>query len=152
MKKIFIVARREYTKTIRKPSFWATTLLMPILIVGLSILSGVSGSQTEEKIKQQIASAKEILVIDNSGYINKTTLTGPFKLATNLDTSINDVKDNKADALIVFPQDLDKSKTIQVYAKDQGLFSAQGYNDTATNLLKNSILSEIKDQQKLQAF
>jgi ABC-2 type transport system permease protein len=62
MSKIAIIAGREFNERVRKKSFIFTTILMPILMVGIMFVPALMMNiQSDE--------AKEILVVDQSGLI-----------------------------------------------------------------------------------
>ena len=64
-----VVLNRSYLKLVKSKAFWATTLLMPVFIGVVSIVSGISGQTMEDKIKEQANNAKAIYVLDENNYI-----------------------------------------------------------------------------------
>lgn len=152
MNKSLIVAKREYTKVIRKPSFWISTLFFPIFIIAISFISGYSSMQLEEKLKTEAENANKVLIVDNSGYIKDEIYSSKFQKALNIGKGIEDVKNNQADALIVYPADIANDNNIQIYSQDKGLLFNETYNSIATDLLKQSILSNLNDAEKIKAY
>lgn len=61
MSKISIIAGREFTERVRKKSFIFTTILMPIVFVGIMFVPMLMSNIKSE--------TKEILVVDQSGFI-----------------------------------------------------------------------------------
>ena len=61
MSKISIIAGREFTERVRKKSFIFTTILMPIVFVGIMFVPMLMSNIQSE--------TKEILVVDQSGFI-----------------------------------------------------------------------------------
>ncbi|MBU1110290.1 ABC transporter permease [Patescibacteria group bacterium] len=151
---ILLVAKREYIKTVRKPSFWIATLAFPILILIVSFVSGYSAQRVEEKIKQEAKEAKLILIVDKSRIIDMQILLPPFEQIEldKLEFGIDRVKTNEADALFVFPEDIQQSQVISIYAQDDGLINRGKYNDTARQLLKQSLLLGLEDANKINLF
>ncbi len=152
MKKTLIIAKREYIKVIRKPAFWLATLFFPIFIVAVSLISGLSAANAEEAFEKGSLNAKEILVIDKSNYIKKDVIKEPFKLFNNESEAIELVKQSKVDAAIIYDESLEKTKQIKIYAVDKGLFFQSRFNQDAVNLLKEGILNELNDKQKIDAY
>jgi ABC-type Na+ efflux pump permease subunit len=152
MNKITLVGKREYLKIVRKPSFWLATLFFPVFLIVVTVISGESGKQTERKIREETAASKLIYISDPASLIAEQFKTEPFVFTDDVEQSIGEVKTGAADAVFIYPTDVLDSRQIQVYAKSKGLLKDTGYNAMATNLLKQSILSEIGDQRKIEAY
>jgi ABC-2 type transport system permease protein len=153
--KIWIISKREYLKIVTGRSFWAATLLFPLMMVVIMFISVTSQNQLEEKFTKATEEAKLILIVDQSKLIDVNSevfKSQQIKLTDNFDSSFSMVKDGEADALIYFPADLRSKSTIEVYSKDEGILSISKYNAFATNLLKTNILNEIKDPEKIALY
>lgn len=154
MRKTLIIARREYFKMVKSKGFWLTTLMIPALLVVISLISGFSEQSLETKLKDEANNAKEILVLDESGYINTELLiqSGQFKIAQSYELAEQAIKSGDADVFIYYPEELLSSGTIQIISQDKGIFTMGLYDEMAKNLIKQNILSEIKDANKIQLF
>lgn len=152
MKKSLIVGKREFVKVIRKPSFWISTLFPPIFLVVITLISGYSSMQLEEKLKSESESASKILVIDETNYINNVIYSDKIVRSTDLDGAIAEVVAGTADALIYYPQDLVTSKEIQIYSQDKGFFLNETYNNISLEFLKQSILLDLADEKKIEIY
>jgi ABC-2 type transport system permease protein len=129
---------------------------MPALIVVISVISAASQDQLKNKITEATKESKLIVIVDDSKIINPLAPQikdqPQIKLSSNINEGIDLVKQGKADVAIHYPADLSQKLTVEIYAKDDGILSEGKYNDFATNLIKQNILSEIKDPQKLTVF
>jgi len=152
MKKSLIIGKREYLKVVRKPAFWIATLILPIFIVAVSILSGISSSQFKDEITSSQNNIKLILVMDQSGYIRSDKIVKPIQRENDKSDGINKVKQNQADAFVYISPDFSKTKQIEVYQQDKGLILSSRYNDFISSVIKDSILSELNDQAKKEIF
>ncbi len=152
MKKTFIVAKREYTKVIRKPTFWLSTLFFPVFLVIVSFVSGFSATQSEAKIKESLNNVSSILIYDQTSYINKDIISKPYEFIDNLDTGLSKIKNGSSEGLIFYPRNLDVDKKIEIYQQDKGILASNRFADVATNLLKQSILINVNDTKKIAAF
>ncbi|MEI7604131.1 MAG: ABC transporter permease [bacterium] len=152
MNKTLLVAKREYLKVVRKYTFWIATLAFPILITILMAISSFSQQASMDILKKQGEGANKILIMDEANVINKEFIQAPFQEITNLNDGISLVKKQDAEALFYYPSDLITSKKIGIYTQDKGIFSNFRYNEIATNLLKQGILKDIKDENKIQIF
>jgi ABC-2 type transport system permease protein len=155
--KILLVAKREYIKIVKKPSFWILLFIIPILYVALMAIMGVSTKSVEEKIVQEAKEAKQILIIDETGLIrgdliNDDIITAGFTRADNKKDAIALVRSGEADALFVYPEDIAQSQEIKLFAKETSLLSRSRFDNMAHWLLNQSLLQEIGDDEKVALF
>ena len=151
-KPFFIVFKREYFKLIKSKAFWATTLIMPLFIAVVSIVSGVSGQTMEDKIKAESANAKAIYIVDETNIIPDVFYVGNLKKTDNIDFGIQEVKSQNADALIYYSKNISQDTTIKVYSKDKGIMSIGSYDEFAKDLIKQSILTSLENPNKIAMF
>ncbi len=150
--KTFIVAKREYIKIVKKPSFWILLFVIPIFYVILMAVIGVSTKSVEENIKKEAEEAKQILVVDEAGIIDDTLIGGNIVREEIAENAINKVKNGEADAALIYPKDISQSTGIMLYAKDTSLISRGRFDNLASLLYKQSILQEIGDQEKISLY
>ncbi len=152
MKKSFIVAKREYIKVVRKPTFWLSTLFLPLFLVVISFISGYSSMQLEEKLKSEAENANKVLIVDSTGYIKPEIYSEKIVSATDVNAGIQEVINGTADALIYYPADIAQNKKIEIYSQDKGLLLNESYNNLASNLLKQSIIVDLNDANKITVY
>lgn len=150
MKKILIIAKREYLKVVKKPTFWFSTFALPAFIIVVSLISGLSASSVEEKISGQINSVNAIGVLDELNII--ANLSAPFVKVSSLEEGIEQVQKGNFDALIFVPKSLFETKNLKIYQKDIGVFLANRFNDLAVNLIKESIINSIDNPILIEAY
>lgn len=143
--KVWVIAKREYVRTVKRPSFWFIVLALPLLYLVLGFISGYSATSTEKKIEEEARNVKHISVVDHSGLIRNEVLTGPFTLVSNDQDAENRVKNNETDAAFIYPSDVVATKKIHVIAKDTGLVTRNRFDAMASQLLNQSILQSIPD-------
>lgn len=144
MQKIWIIIKREYLTRVRKKTFIISTLLFPILWVGLIFGMGYIAKESMQNLK--------IAVIDHSGYfsaerLNKqntidknSTLT---LITKNAESVIADFKTDGYDGYIVVPALNWKTGTDSLQFKSN---KSYGSSSTATVEAKlNRIWNEIKN-------
>lgn len=151
-KPFLVVFKREYFKLIKSKAFWATTLIMPIFIVIVSVVSGTSGQAMEDKLKEVANNAKSIFVLDETKIIPDSVFVGNLIKTDNYDYALNQVKNGNADAFIKYSSDIFTTKSIEVNSIDKGIMSLGSYDDFAKNLLKQGILTSFNDQVKVGLF
>jgi len=150
--KILLVAKREYIKIVKKPSFWILLFIIPIFYVILMAVIGVSSKSVEENIKKEAEQAKQIIVIDEAGIIDDGMIVGNIVRDEDREVSIDMVKNDQADAVIIYPENIRQSTEILLYAKDTSLISRGRFDNLATLLFRQSIIQDLGDQEKIALF
>lgn len=152
MHDIILVAKREYTKVIRKWTFWVSTLLLPALIAVLALISALSTSSVENNIMNASNDVTNVLIIDQTGIFKKSEIKPPFTLLDNDDIELakKQVMNKEADVLIVYAKDLLTTKEIETYSQYLGLITSTRFQPLAINLLKQAIYSELDNNELTQ--
>lgn len=140
-----LVAKREYTKVVRKPLFWVSTLALPIFIIVVSLISGITADSAETRLEELVGEAQGILVLDQAGVIVPELIDGPLQTVEDFDQGLAEVTAGNTDALVVYPENVLTDYQIQVYGQDKGLLSSSIYDGLAESLLKRSILTQLED-------
>ena len=143
MKKIQLIIAREFGERARKKSFIITTLLMPILMIGLMIAPSLM-------MLMDTAEQKQVVVIDRSGVVGDKLQSG-------------------SEVLFSVQNDLSKAEACSIYGEDSGIFgilyigsevehrdSVQLItNSSSSMMLEESIASQISaivEAEKLKAY
>lgn len=140
------VFKFEILRTVKKKSFWIMSLSFPV-IIGLVFAIVFLSNQTTEKAVDDIKNQEfSIEITDDSKLINKD-LAAQLKIKQSNDkqSSINKVVNNELDAYFYYPKDLSKD-SVEVYAKDVGLFDNGRYQAVATVLLQQSVMPTVDAQ------
>ena len=83
MKKIWLVAKREYRATVRRKGFLIATVLLPLMIGVMAVISGGAFSLS---MRQSRAKADNIGIVDESGLVQFPLLPGIQKASLSIDT------------------------------------------------------------------
>ena len=143
MKKIQLIIAREFGERARKRSFIITTLLMPILMIGLMIAPSLM-------MLMDTAEQKQVVVIDRSGVVGDKLQSG-------------------GEVLFSVQNDLSKAEACSIYGEDSGIFgilyigsevehrdSVQLItNSSSSMMLEENIASQISaivEAEKLKAY
>lgn len=145
MNPLVLIAKREYTKVIRRKSFWIIILLIPTFYIVVSIISGSSAGTVQKKIEASAKGAKRIVIVDQSGLIAPALIKAPLETMTDPSAAQQAVQQGKADAAFVYPADITTSHAIQSYIVDSGLISRGRFDPLAQSLLEQSILSQLSN-------
>lgn len=152
LRNIIIVAKREYIKVVRKPTFWLTTLFFPAFIVVASLISGLSGETLENSIENNEA-IDNIVVVDESGLIKEEVLSNfkEYKFVDSLDQARELVRNNEVDIAIYYPENVLENRDIQAVEQTQGFLSGASTSFISQEILKQSILKELGNDEKITA-
>ena len=110
------VARFEIMRQLKKPAFWAATLLIPLLIGGIYLISFISSQSVEqnptidENIKIAITDAAGILPSD-----------APYVINGDKEYGKEMVKNGEVDLYFYIPADFAESKKAEFYHISEGL-------------------------------
>ncbi len=141
------VFRFEFIRTLKKKSFWVMAMAFPLIIgavFGIIYFSNRASNKAAEDTKNQKFS---LVVTDESGLLNKTMLA-QFGASESSDKQINidKVTNGTLDAYFYYPKDLSKN-TVEVYAKDVGIFNDGRYQAVAKALLQQSVGLTVDSQK-----
>jgi ABC-2 type transport system permease protein len=145
-KKYLIIAKFEFTKVVRKPSFWLSTLFLPVLIGVVSFISGYSSTKAIEDMENIEQGFERIYVVDQADVIDSSLIVAPLIPADSYDEVISKVKDDSSNALVYIPQSFtDDLKYEFIYKKEQNLLTGINMTPAVNGLIKQSMFSRIGD-------
>ncbi|QNE34611.1 ABC transporter permease [Leifsonia shinshuensis] len=129
----------EFTRTIKKRSFWAVTLIMPLLIFGLGALVISANASSANTADQQKNQRFDFLYVDASGLVDPATAQeyGGKQIASSSE-GVEEVQIGGTPAFFDYPADPSK-QTIKVYGADAGVFANNKYSAVAQSLLSTSV-------------
>lgn len=134
-----IVIAREYTSRVRRKSFIISTILMPLLFIGLMALPGIVANMTDPE-------DKTVAVVDNSGL-----LAPAFTNTDNMTFIMSDKdtdqlkKDEDIDAILVIPADI-------VTNPDGATLFTRSSTSLQSDMFLSSLISKAIEQIKLKEY
>ncbi len=147
MNKTFIIIKREYLTRVRKKTFIISTILFPVLYLGLIFGMGYLGAKTKPKLN--------VAVIDSSGYFDRGRIERENqKDSTSLlnlvnipkDSLVNNFSDLGYDGYILIP----RQDNWQSGLKDLLLYTNRTMGTDASGRVENklnNIWNEIKNEK-----
>jgi ABC-2 type transport system permease protein len=134
------VTKFEVLRSLKKKSFWYTTIALPLIIIviyGISYASSNHASKSDQQQTTSYSKTAKLGIFDETGLINKQTLTGlHIVIEPSQQAGIASVENGDLTAFFYYPKDVTKTG-IEVYAQDTGISFTPPYNTLATQLLKN---------------
>ncbi len=132
MHKILAIIKREYKEAVYKKSFIILTLLMPVLMIGFTIVPGLLmtlKTQNQMTIHVIDESGKIFSPLQNSlatdtlksgkpRYVLTLIPKGTYQLSDILEKEKKLIASKKLDALLFIPADLDSTLQVRFYARN----------------------------------
>ena len=131
----FKVAKFEIIRQLKKPAFWAATLLMPLLIGGIYFVSFISGQHAAEGQNPVLDENTRIAITDEAGVFSANA---PFVINGDKEYGIEKIKNGEVDLYYYIPEDFLESKKAEFYHISEGL---EIFNNDG-NILKGLLLQD----------
>lgn len=129
----FKVFKFEFLRQVKKPAFWAATLLIPLLIGGIYFISFISSQNVEEN--PALNKNTKVAITDEAGIFS---IGSPFVISGDKETGIKMVKNGEVDLYFYIPSDFAESKKAEFYHISEGL---EIFNNDG-NILKGLLLND----------
>ena len=140
------VYKFEVVRTLKKPSFWALMLALPLFmaaVFGVSYYAGLQSATAGDNLAKEKFS---IGLTDDSRTISGDIISQiGAKTFANKTAGENEVKAGKLDAYFYYPDDFAKNK-VEIFAQNVGIFQNSKYQAVAQSLLQNSALAATSAQ------
>ena len=111
------VTKFEFIRQVKKPSFWATIILIPLMIVGMFVISMLvsNGNHAETPT---IDENTKIAITDEAGVLPKDY---PILTSDTKEEAIKRVVDGEVDLYFYIPSDFKDAKKVEFYHVSEGL-------------------------------
>jgi len=123
----FKVAKFEIIRQLKKPAFWAATLLIPLLIGVIYLISFISASSVDTEV--HFDENTKIAITDDAGILSPGM---PYVTDADKEHGIEMVKNGEVDLYYYIPADFAESKKAEFYHVSEGL---EVFN-TDSNIIK----------------
>lgn len=150
MAKLSSVVRHEYLTIVKQPSFWIAMIAIPLLIGIVIAISIIGNKASSDRIEELAKDLKNVVVVDKSGIIDKRVIEGAglsMQAPENADALREEVRLGKREALVVYPETLQKERTYQIYLSGNDLTKMGSVSTLADNLLKTSVFLPLKSPE-----
>lgn len=137
------VIRFEFLRTLKKKSFWITTLIVPIVIGIVFALVAFSGNTASKSVSAQQSATIAFEYLDDSGLITaKLGKDSGGTPVTDRQAAIDAVRAGASEAFIYIPRSPAR-EAIQVYGEDLGLFESAKYSAVATRMIALAVKEKV---------
>ena len=127
------VAKFEIVRQLKKPAFWAATLLMPALIGGIYFISFISSQHVDEN--PTLDENTKVAITDDAGVFSASA---PFVINGDKEYGKEKIKDGEFDLYFYIPENFLEEKKIEFYHVSEGLeiFNMNG------NIIKSLLIQD----------
>ena len=142
------IVKFEIIRTLKKPTFWISALLMPVLLVGVIALSGINGMNAGLAAENDSdMSELKIGILDKSGIVKAQDIeTTETRIFENREDGIEAVRSGEINIFYYVPADLvEDSIDIFYQTSRQSLF--ENFSSGVTSLLMSGASMGISDNQ-----
>ncbi len=115
-KNILKVAKFEIIRQLKKPAFWAATLLIPLLIGFIYFISFISAQSVDTEV--HFDENTKIAITDDAGILDSNV---PYIINGDKEYGIEMVKNGEVDLYFYIPADFAESKKAEFYHISEGL-------------------------------
>lgn len=127
------VFKFEFMRQIKKPAFWAATLLIPLMIGGIYFISFISSQGVDKN--PTLGEDTKVAITDEAGIFSAQA---PFLINGDKEYGIEMIKNGEVDLYFYIPEDFKETKKIEFYHISEGLeiFNYDG------NIIKGLLLND----------
>lgn len=146
MSKLGIVTKHEYLTIVKQPSFWITMIAIPLFIGAIMAISYFGSKSSEDKVEELARDLKNVAIVDHSGLI-RPEIVQSAGLALS-DPSLQeglreDVREQRKEALIVYPSDIQSSRKYQVYLSTDDFTKNGSVTSLGDTILETSVFAPL---------
>lgn len=146
--KIFVVAEFELAQTAKRLGFLTMTFMLPLFFVFIFFVSHKSATYAKSKLENQFKQGKKILVEDQSRQFD-FSLTKNFESVDSIETHRQSLLSGESIGYLRIATDYLESSNIDlIVLKNKALGSSQSFKGPAIKMLREQLLSNIKDESK----
>ena len=148
MHNLSTVWKFEVVRTLKKKSFWITALSFPLVIAAIFAIVYFSNKTTDDIASNLKNQNFSIAITDNTSLIKPefiTALKATVVPESDKQQAIDQVKSGQLDAYLYYPGNISET-SVQIYARDVGLFDNSKYEAVATSILSESVSSSVSKQ------
>lgn len=138
------VIRFEIMRQLKKPAFWAATLLVPLLIGGIYLISFISAQSVDKN--PVLKDDTKIAITDEAGIFSKDA---PFLTNKDKDAGKEMIKNGETDLYFYIPKDFAETKKAEFYHISEGLDIFNSDANILKGLLANDASSRVGELDTL---
>lgn len=138
---LWTVTKFEFVRQVKKPSFWATIILIPAMIIGMFLISMLI-SNNNKADGPTIDENTKIVVTDEAGILPKES---PLVAKITKEEGSKKVVDGEIDLYFYIPADFKDTKKVEFYHVSEGLELFNMDGQAIKSILSQSVSPKFSD-------
>jgi ABC-2 type transport system permease protein len=138
------VAKFEIIRQVKKPAFWAATLLIPLMIGIIYFISFISSSSVDTE--PRFDEGTKIAITDEAGIMSKGA---PYLTTDEKESNLRKLENGELDLYYVIPADFLETKKAEFYHISEGLEIFNNDGAILKQILLQDALSRVDDEDVL---
>ena len=156
MNKTLEVIRFEILRSVKKPSFWIASLLIPVafaLYIGIAAFSGYSAGEAASSGSD--TSELKLAIVDESNYlqleagknniIKNNEAEQELSIIDSKDNAISKLQNSEYDIVYYLPADFEESKKVEIFAKPETPKITDDFSAPIKSLLEDTAANQVSD-------
>ena len=150
MKKTWEVIRFEVMRTLKKPSFWAAAILVPVLLGAYIGIAALAGYEAGESLEGGTDTTEMTLgLYDEAEYLKITKFVNANEEEQELikyndkESGITDVKNHQIDVFYYIPANFAENPSVEIYTKPESTSLFSDYSAPIRTLLTTSATENV---------
>lgn len=139
-KALLSVVKFEFIRQIKKPSFWATILLIPLMVVAMFAISMLTSKDSHSDVK--LNEDTKVAITDEAGVMPKEN---PMLVNYSEEEGKQKVVSGETDLFFYIPADFKDTKTVSFYHVSEGLELFNMDGQAIKGILNQSVAPKFKD-------
>lgn len=150
MKKFFTIAKKEFIKNVKRPSFWILTFWIPIIYIIVFWVILFSNSQTNDVLKERNDSIKNIFIFDESWIIKENSSDKNIVLVKDYNSWYEKFLEKKENIFLHYKKDFLETKNIDLFVNSKDFLDS--YEWIVNDITKNSIFEDINQKELVKLY
>ncbi|MBO7657540.1 ABC transporter permease [Candidatus Saccharibacteria bacterium] len=138
---LWTVTKFEFVRQVKKPSFWATIILIPAMIIGMFLISMLISNNNKAE-GPTIDENTKIVVTDEAGILPKES---PLVAKITKEEGSKKVVDGEIDLYFYIPADFKDTKKVEFYHVSEGLELFNMDGQAIKSILSQSVSPKFSD-------
>lgn len=150
MTKFFTIVKREFSKSIKKPSFWLLTFWIPVIYAIVFWIFLFSNLETEKNLKEKNESIKNIFIFDESSIISEKLDDERIKFVSDFETWHKNFLWKEENIFLHYEKNFLEEKKINLFVNSKDFLDS--YSQIAEEIARKSILDKISQKDLTIAY
>lgn len=137
---LWTVTKFEFIRQIKKPSFWATIILIPLMVIAMFAISMLVS--TNNKTDVQLNEETKVAITDEAGILPAEM---PMKVNLTKEEGRQKVVDGEYDLFFYIPADFKDTKNVDFYHVSEGLELFNMNGQAIKGILNQAVTPKFND-------